>query len=121
MNICVPVENSDGLKSKVYGHFGSAPFFAICELETGKVEFLDNGNQRHEHGQCNPLGAITGKAVTAILVGGIGARALQHLNAGGIKVYRSPEGPLSQAIERFNKKELPEILPADCCQGHGCH
>ena len=121
MNICVPVENNDGLKSKVYGHFGSAPFFAICDLQSGKVEFADNGNMHHEHGQCNPLGAIAGKNVGAILVGGIGGRALQHLNAGGIKAYRAPQGPLSQALELFSKNQLPELLPADCCQGHGCH
>jgi ArsR family transcriptional regulator len=121
MNICVPVENSDGLNSKVYGHFGSAPFFAICDLETSKVEFLNNGNQHHEHGQCNPLGAIAGKAVTAILVGGIGARALEHLNAGGIKAYRASQGPLSTALEMFKKNELPELLPVDCCKGHSCH
>lgn len=121
MNICIPVENSDGPKSRVYGHFGSAPFFAICDTESGKVEFIDNGNQHHEHGQCNPLGAIAGKAVSGILVGGIGARALERLNAGGIKVYRAPEGPLSQAIEMFKKRELTEMLSTDCCQGHGCH
>ncbi len=121
MNICVPVENNDGLNSKVYGHFGSAPFFAICDVEGGKVEFIDNGNQHHEHGQCNPLGAIAGKSVSGILVGGIGARALQHLNAGGIKVFRAPQGPLSQALEMFKKSELPEMLATDCCKGHSCH
>jgi len=121
MTICVPVENSDGMKSKVYGHFGSAPFFAICEVQSGEVEFLNNGNIHHEHGQCNPLGALAGKKVAAILVGGIGARALQHLNASGIKVYRSQQGPLSLAIELFKKNELPEISSSGCCQGHGCH
>ena len=121
MNICIPVENNNGMNSKVYGHFGSAPFFAICDVKTGKVEFLDNGNNHHEHGQCNPLGAIAGKAVTAIVVGGIGARALEHLNIGGIKAYRAPQCPLSTAIEMFKNKELPEILPSDSCQEHGCH
>ena len=121
MNICVPVENNDGPKSAVYGHFGSAPFFAICEAESGKVEFMDNGNLHHEHGHCNPLGAIAGKNVAAILVGGIGARALERLNSGGIKAYRAPQGPLSQALELFRSGKLPEILPSDCCQGHGCH
>lgn len=121
MNICIPVENTDGLKSAVYGHFGSAPFFAICDTRTGKVEFIDNGNLRHEHGQCNPLGAVSGKAVSAMLVGGIGARALERLNAGGIKAYRAPQCPLSEAIEMFRKNELPEILPSDSCREHGCH
>lgn len=121
MNICVPVENSDGLNSKVYGHFGSAPFFAICDMATGKIELLDNGNQHHEHGKCNPLGALAGKDIEAILAGGIGARALAHLNSGGIKVYRAPQGPLSTALELFKKNELTELIPADCCQGHSCH
>ena len=121
MNLCIPVENNDGMTSKIYGHFGSAPFFAICDVKTGKVEFLDNGNQHHEHGQCNPLGSLADKAVSAVLVGGIGGRALEHLNAGGIKVYRSPGGTLKEALEKFKNHGLAEMLPSDSCQGHGCH
>ncbi|MDQ7772973.1 MAG: NifB/NifX family molybdenum-iron cluster-binding protein [Elusimicrobiales bacterium] len=121
MNICVPVEKNEGLKSKVYGHFGSAPFFAICDTEGGGIEFMDNANLHHEHGQCNPVGALAGRKVGGILVGGIGARALQRLNDSGLKVYRSPQGPLSAALELFKKGELPELTASDCCQGHGCH
>ncbi len=121
MKICVPTENNDGLGSMVYGHFGSAPFFAICDVKTGQVEFLDNGNQHHEHGQCNPMGSISGKGVSAIVVGGIGARALMRLNAEGIKAYRARQGTLSEAIELFKKNGLPEITPADSCREHGCH
>lgn len=121
MNICVPVENNDGMRSKVYGHFGSAPFFAICDMVSGKVEFMDNGNLHHEHGQCNPVGALAGRKVSGILVGGIGARALQRLNETGLKVYRAPQGPLSEAIELFKNGALSELSVSDCCQGHGCH
>lgn len=121
MKICIPTKTDNGLKAEVYGHFGSAPFFAICDTQTGEVEFLDNGNQHHEHGQCNPTGAIAGKDISAILVGGIGARAIMRLNAEGIKAYRAPGGPLSAAIELFKKKELPEITPEDSCREHGCH
>lgn len=110
-----------GGESEVYGHFGSAPYFALCDIKTGIIEFIDNGGRAHEHGQCNPLGAIAGKSVSAILVGGIGARALERLNSGGIRVYRSPEGTLSAAMEQFKKGDVTEILPSDCCGGHGCH
>ena len=34
MKICIPVETSSGMKSLVYGHFGSAPYFAIYDMET---------------------------------------------------------------------------------------
>lgn len=121
MKICVPVEVNKGLKSEVYGHFGSAPFFAICDIETGNIEFIDNANEDHAHGQCNPLAAIAGRGISAIIVGGIGARAIERLNAEGIKAYRAPRGPLSEAIGMFKKKELPEITPSDSCREHGCH
>lgn len=121
MNVCIPVEKNEGMDSVVYGHFGSAPFFAICDAEAGKVVFVDNANQHHEHGKCNPLGAIAGQGVGAVLVGGIGAGALQKLNAGGIKVYRAPQGKLGAALEMFKAGSLPEMKLDGCCHGHGCH
>ena len=33
MKICIPTETGDGTSAQVYGHFGSAPYFTICDLE----------------------------------------------------------------------------------------
>ena len=121
MNICIPVEKNDGMNSAVYGHFGSAPFFAVCGAEDGKVSFIGNAGQQHEHGKCNPLGAIAGHGVGAVLVGGIGAGALQKLNAGGIKVYRAPQGSLAEALKLFKAGSLPELKLDGCCHGHDGH
>jgi len=38
MKIAIPAERNEGLSSKVFGHFGSAPFFAIYEEESKAVE-----------------------------------------------------------------------------------
>ena len=37
MKICVPVEVNNGLASKPFGHFGSAPMFVVCDLESGNL------------------------------------------------------------------------------------
>ncbi|MBU0671456.1 MAG: hypothetical protein KJ732_00340 [Candidatus Margulisbacteria bacterium] len=55
MRICIPVENNEWLRSKIYDHFGGAPFFLIYDTNTKAVENISNSNQGHIHGACNPL------------------------------------------------------------------
>ena len=50
MKLCIPVEKDNGMESAVYGHFGSAPVFAVYDTADGKTVFHDNGNMHHEHG-----------------------------------------------------------------------
>ncbi|GAB4034207.1 MAG: NifB/NifX family molybdenum-iron cluster-binding protein [Elusimicrobiota bacterium] len=121
MKICVPVKKNEGLKSQVYGHFGSAPVFAFCDTVTGKVEFLENSQHGHEHGKCNPISSLAGKEVEAVFVGGIGLRALERLNASGIKVYRSNALDLTGIMERLKEGKLREITAQDSCSEHNCH
>ena len=87
MRICVPTATKDGAKAKIYGHFGSAPYFTLCDIQTMKYEIIDNGNLVHEHGMCNPLKAVGSAKPDAVVVGGIGMGAIRGLNAAGIKVY----------------------------------
>jgi len=89
MKICFPVESNKGLESNVYDHFGSAPTFVIFNTETKSHEIINNQNLEHEHGKCSPVKALAGKVVDAIVVGGIGAGAVNKLNNMGIKVYRA--------------------------------
>lgn len=121
MKICVPVERNEGLKSRIYGHFGSAPFFAFCETEKGAAEIVENSQHGHEHGKCNPLAALAGRKVEAVFVGGIGLRALERLNSLGIKVYRSENSDLASLLENLKKGNLSEIKAEDSCSEHNCH
>ena len=72
MNICIPVNADEGLASPVCAHFGSAPFFMIIDTASGACRALPNGNQHHAHGMCQPLAALAGENLDAIVVGGIG-------------------------------------------------
>jgi predicted Fe-Mo cluster-binding NifX family protein len=121
MKVCVPVEQYESLSSQVYGHFGSAPGFVVVDTETMEVEPLTNHNSDHQHGTCSPVRALAGAQVDAVIVGGIGARALQGLWAAGVRVYRSPALKVGEAIIRLKKKQLPEMTLQDQCHDHGRH
>ena len=118
MKICFPTENLHGLDSKVYGHFGSAPGFVLVDTESDSFEEIDNGDQHHEHGMCQPIKALGGRSVDAVAVGGIGAGALMKLQAQGIRVYRVTVGTVGENIQFLLKGKLPEFEARFTCGGH---
>jgi len=119
MKICFPVESDKGLESEVYGHFGSAPVFVIVDTETQAIDTITNGNQHHAHGMCNPLKALNDKPVDAIVVGGIGAGAINKLNTQGIKVYRAFMGSVDTNLTYFKNGSMPQLTLDQACGGHG--
>jgi len=121
MKICIPTETNEGKAAQVYGHFGSAPYFTICDVKNDTIEIIDNANQHHEHGMCQPLNALAGKIVDVVVVGGMGARAVMKLNEGGIKTYRAIAGSVEEVIKRFKDGTLEEITIENACASHGCH
>ena len=122
MKICFPVESDKGMNSEVYGHFGSAPVFVVVDSETKVIEAINNQNLIHEHGMCNPLKALDGKKVDAIVVGGIGAGAISKLNVAGIKVFRAFQGSVQQNILALENNKMAELTIQHACGGHrgGC-
>ncbi|MGL6107156.1 NifB/NifX family molybdenum-iron cluster-binding protein [Romboutsia sp.] len=121
MKICVPVELNQGLDSKPFGHFGSAPMFVICDLESGEVKGIDNGDLGHEHGKCQPLKALSGIEVDAVIVGGIGQGAIMKLNQMGIKVYRAQEGSIGDNLNYLKENRLQEFPANHSCSHDGCN
>ena len=118
MKVCIPVNENKGMESIPYGHFGSAPEFVVCDLEAGTVESINNGDLGHEHGKCQPLKALSGTHVDAIIVGGIGAGAIMKLNAMGTKVYRGVNATIKENLELFKEGKLNEFSPQDACSHH---
>jgi predicted Fe-Mo cluster-binding NifX family protein len=122
MKVCFPVEKDEGIESAVYGHFGSAPTFVVIDTNQENVGTISNANRIHEHGACNPIMALGGKQVDAVVVGGIGAGALMKLNAEGIKVYRAVEQTVKENLDLLKDSLLPELTVNQTCGGHagGC-
>lgn len=125
MKLCIPVADNQALNSIVYGHFGSAPLFLLVDSETLAVEPLTNHDEHHAHGACNPLKVLAGRAVDAVIVGGIGAGAVRGLRQAGIAIYRSPEQTAAEVVAQFKTGELPQLDVQHACGGHapggGCH
>jgi len=58
MKVCFPVSKVEGIESKVYGHFGSAPEFIVVDTANNDATTINNCDQHHEHGACNPMKAL---------------------------------------------------------------
>lgn len=125
MKICIPTTGKKGLKETVSAHFGGAPYFALVDLDSAAVEVIENANQHHGHGQCQPMSSIEGRGVGAVVTGGMGRRAIERLNAGGVKVYQAQGGTVREVIDWFRSGQVRELSPDQACghhgDGRGCH
>jgi predicted Fe-Mo cluster-binding NifX family protein len=119
MKVCFPVVKADGLESKVYGHFGSAPAFFVVDTDDSNEATIINKDQHHVHGMCNPVKALNNQHVDAIVVGGIGGGALSRLRQMGIRVLQAQAETVRENLEKIKKNELVEFSSHHVCAGHG--
>jgi len=122
MKIGFAVQSNEGIESRVYDHFGSAPAFIIVDSEGKEVLAVNNQDLYHAHGACNPIMALDGKSVDAMVVGGIGAGALSKLNAIGIRVYGAGATTVKENLALLREKKLQELSVHNACRSHqgGC-
>lgn len=121
MKVCIPIKENKGLNSTAYNHFGTAPFFLIYDLENEEMKVIENGDLHHSHGMCQPLKALAGEKVDAILVGGIGAGALMKLSNHGVKAYKVSNETVLKNIELLKNNQLTEFSINNSCNHHDCN
>ena len=119
MKVGFAVQFNEGLESVVYGHFGSAPAFIIVDTDLKQISAVDNTNAHHVHGACNPIMALGGNSIDAMVVGGIGPGAIMKLNAMGVKVFRAGAATVNENIALLGEDRLQEISMIDSCKEHG--
>jgi predicted Fe-Mo cluster-binding NifX family protein len=122
MKVGFPVERDEGMESRVYGHFGSAPAFVVVDTNNNEIRAIQNQDLHHIHGACNPIRALDGQMLDSLVVGGIGGGALQKLNALGIKVYGAGAEKVQENLQLFKKNSLQELTKDHSCKAHqgGC-
>jgi len=118
MKIAFPTQENHQMESEVYSHFGSAKFFIVVDAETDEVTAISNNDIDHQHGNCQPLAALGGVTVDAVVVGGIGGGALRKLANAGIKTYRAVEGTVSENLALIKSAKLPDFTMDQTCAGH---
>jgi len=121
MKICFPVAQNDGLDSMVYGHFGSAPMFIVVDTAQRSVSEVANRDLHHAHGACQPIKALGGNQIDAIVVGGIGGGALLGLQRAGLKVFKAQKSRISENLDLFDQGQLLELTLDQTCAAHGQH
>lgn len=121
MKLCIPIMRNEGLQAKVNAHFGSAPYFLIYDTDKEAFEVINNGDSQHMHGMCHPLKVLDNKGIDAVVCCGMGARAVQKLNEGGIKAFRASAGTVQGIIKSYKEGELEEITVNNACINHSCH
>ena len=119
MKIAFPTQENEGFDSQIYGHFGTAHYFVVVDTEKNSTEIIENIDRDHLHGHCQPLKALNGRRVDAVIVGGIGGGALRKLSMEGIKTYRAAEGSVQKNLELLASGKLSEFTPGQTCAGHG--
>lgn len=118
MKVAFAVQTEEGVESRVYDHFGSAPAFIIIDTEERGVLTVKNKDLHHVHGACNPIQALDGRSVDAMVVGGIGAGALTKLNALGIKVYRAGALTVKENLSLLQEHKLQELSIDHSCRSY---
>jgi predicted Fe-Mo cluster-binding NifX family protein len=118
MKVGFAVQGNEGLESKVYDHFGSAPAFIIVDTEEKDLLTVNNRDLHHVHGACNPIMALDGKSVDAMVVGGIGAGAINKFNAMGIKVYAAAAPTVKENLELLGQNKLEQLSLNNACRAH---
>jgi len=118
MKVIFPVQEDKGMDSMVFGHFGSAPMFVMVDTDTDTPVLIQNQEADHVHGQCQPVQAIGGRDVDAIVVGGIGMGALNKLMQAGIITYRAVDGTIADNMALIKAGKLPRFAAQDTCAGH---
>jgi predicted Fe-Mo cluster-binding NifX family protein len=123
MKICFPVVAVQGLESVVNEHFGSSRQFIIVDSVSGQLSTIDNRDLEHQHGACNPVGALGGHAVDAVVVGGIGAGAVTRLQQAGIKVFKAQAPTVGENLTLLASGSFNQTMTASCGghqHGHSC-
>ncbi len=118
MQICIPTEDDRALDARVYDHFGSAPFFALADTESGDIEMLDNTKGRHRHGECEPIDHIDADQTDAVVCRGIGKRACASLERAGVDVLITAAHTVRDVIAEAREKKLRRLSTDEACGGH---
>lgn len=117
MRIAIPVQNIDGLKSKVSAHFGRAVGFIVYDKETEEVEAVTNTSE-HMGGTGKPPELIKDSDVDLVLCSNLGGRAVEMFKQMGIDVCVNASGTAADAIEAWSKGELTMANSRNACQEH---
>ena len=112
----IPVQNIEGLDSKIHGHFARAPYFVVLKLSDNQVdiedfysnEFLDE--QRHIGVKVARV--IVRYKIDLLFTSNIGEISFHVLKDNLVDIYKAKEGHSVKEI--INSYRLNQLQPLTC-------
>lgn len=111
----VPVSEINGLDSKIYGHFGRAPYFVILQIAENEVaiedfylnEFLD----RKQHIGLNVVKVVIHYNLDMLFTNRIGEISFYMLKENFVDIYliKDENITVKDVIERYQQNQLDRI------------
>ena len=117
MKVCVPTTGDRGLEDFVGEHFGRVSFYTIVDTETSEVQILRNTSE-HMGGRGYPPEIMNNAGVEVMICSGLGRRAIMMFEEMGIMVYVGASGSVANAIDMWEKNNLPAATDENACQQH---
>ena len=116
MKIAFPITADNGLNSLINEHFGVAEKFMIVDLDTRKIEVVDN-QKLEENASCKTGVFDKETTVDAVVTHCIGDGSLRGLNTANIKVYAAQGESIAENLELMKNHALKLFHIFDLCQG----
>ena len=110
MKVCFPITEDFGVKSTVYGHFNSAPFFLVVDTDTKETFTIANCDPKNPLAGCDPFSALKVYDIDGIIAGCMGDSALQAMNLCGFRVFEAESENLIENMELFKQAKLQESV-----------
>lgn len=117
MKLCIPSGDDRGLESTAFGHFGSAPFFTMVDVESGGLKVVQNPECHDRHRSCHHVQILAAHDVDAVVCRNIGRRAYDGLRAAGIDVLVPPRDTVSEIVKTSAAAGLQRLSEGDVCGG----
>lgn len=104
MKLFIPVENNDGLNSKLDARFGRAEYFLIYDMEKQAVESVEaNPYKNMDHGVGIKVASYAvGTGCTVAVGAQPGPKAASVLQRINMKIVEMKGGTVKEAIEKVS-------------------
>ena len=102
MRILIAINENNGINSKLSGHFGHCPYFAIYETETKDLEIVENKID-HTNQNLTPVDQIMKFNPDTVFTLGAGQRAINLFNEKKVKLKTGNYEVVQEVIENIDK------------------
>lgn len=106
----VPIVSPEGLGSKVSEHFARSEYFALLEVNNGRVKTVEVIHCAPEDDK-KKAELLANRGVDVVLAGRIGSCMIRVFMDRGIPMFSGAEGTVEQAFKDYKAGKLAEVRP----------